>query len=487
MRRLPLLSNPVRMAAWAVSGSGALLLLAGCGSSGGPAGPAGTTQATLMITSTNNAQIPVFKMNLQGVSLVASDGTVVSLLLKPQTVELGSINGVARPLASVSIPQGSYASVNLSYGSSGFVVIDRSSGQGNIDIGNYPLSLPAGMPSGPNASATVKLTLTTPLVVTGSAMGLLLNVNIPKSVTYTPYFSGSSAMTGGNTTYSPVYTLSGVTLAAQPSTMLDGMVEGVHGLVTASAGGELAMTSDSGSTLNFTTSSATTFAGVSGAAAPPAGSYVAVNAALQSDGTMLATLVQTEATTLAYDMVGPILEYTGQKYLETSSREQQGPNLPNGTGFIGNEIEFSVPPQFEIAWLGGTAPAGLSFTPGLNVNAVAVGQNLATPIAALQVTGLVVPAASTVTLEAQTIDGTITGMSTANGQTSYQVSLFPNDLTAIFGTTASFTVYTTAETHTITASALSVGSVGRFHGLLFNNGGTLSMVASVIEDGVPDA
>lgn len=469
-----------------VLAAGAVGLVGGCGS--GPGAPPvvlGPTMTTLLITSTNNAQIPIFKFSLVGVTLVASDGTSVALMPAPQLVEMGSINGVARPLATVSVPQGSYTAVNLTYGASTFVVIDHSAGDGSTDFGNYNLNLPMGTPSGANASATVKMTLAAPLQVSGTAMGVLLDLNIPKSTTFTPYFNGSTNMTGGQTTFSPVFTVSGVTIAAQPGTLMDGAVEDVHGQVKASSGGVLTLTSDTGSTLNFSTGTGTVFAGVSGATAPPVGSYVDVDGALQQDGTMLATLVQTEATTLAYDMVGPIVEYTNQQYLLATGREQQGPNLPDGTGFYENEIEFNATPQFEIAWPGGMATAGLPFTPVLDVGSIAAGQNLATPIAALQTTGNVIPPASVVTLEAQTIDGTVTGMSTANGQTTYQVSLFADDLISIFGPAKTVTVYATAGTHVLTSAALSAGVMGRFHGLLFDDGGSLRMVATQIEDGVP--
>lgn len=465
------LSKRMRMALVAGSVAGAVGLVGGCGS--GPVAPAvvlAPTMTTLLVTSTNNAQIPIFKFNVVGVSLVGSDGTTtVNLMSAPQVVEMGSINGVARPLATVSVPQGSYTAVNLTYGASGFVVIDHSAGDGSIDFGTYNVNLPTGTPSG--ANATVKMTLATPLEVSGTAMGVLLDLNIPKSTTFTPYLSGSTNMTGGQTSFSPLFTMSGVTIAAQPSTLMDGAVQDVHGQVKASAGGVLTLTSDTGSTLNFSTGAGTVFAGASGTTAPPVGSYVDVDGALQQDGTMLATLVQTEATTLAYDLVGPIVEYTNQQFLLATGREQQGPNLPDGTGFYINHIEFNATPQFEIAWPNGMAAAGLPFTPVLDVGSIAAGQNLATPIAALQTTGLVIPPASVVTLEGQTIDGTVTGMSTANGQTTYQVSLFADDLISIFGPAKTVTVYATAGTHVLTAAAVSAGAVGRFHGLLFDDGG----------------
>ena len=101
-----------------------------------------------------------------------------------------------------------------------------------------------------------------------------------------------------------------------------------------------------------------------------------------------------------------------------------------------------------------------------------------------QFIGNVIPAANVVTLEPQTIDGTVSQVTTVNGQMSYQVNLFSNDFIALFGSAQSVVVHVTAETHTMTTSTLTNGSIGRFRGLLFNDGGTLRMVATEIEDGV---
>ena len=452
--------------------------MAGCSGGGGSKGLSGNTHATLLITSTNNAQIPIFKFNLQGLTLVASDGTVVPVLTSPQVVELGSINGVARPLVSLDVPQGDYTSVKLSYGPSTFVVIDHSGGDNSDDIGSYNIGTPG------NQAATVTLPLSTPLAISGSAMGLLLDLNIPKSTTYVPYLAGSNdiAPKGGQTTFTPSYSLSGVTVAAQPSTLLDGKVD-VHGQVTANSGGILTIASNSGTSLSFSTSSSTVYSGVNAAAAPAVGNFVDVGAALQADGSMLATLVQTEGATQPYNMIGQVL-YAGQLVLENISHEQQGPNISNGTGFYLNNVDFSQAIPFFIAWPNGTAPKGLPFTPSLSSSSVSVGQNVSTPINALQTTGNVIPVTSAVTLEPQTIDATVVNVSVVNGQSVYQVNLFSNDFIALFGSSQSVVVYATAETHAITSSPLTNGSIGRFRGLLFNDGGTLRMVATEIEDGV---
>lgn len=159
-------------------------------------------------------------------------------------------------------------------------------------------------------------------------------------------------------------------------------------------------------------------------------------------------------------------------------------NLPNGTGFYGNNVEFGPSVQFEIAWPQGGAPAGLPFTPTLNPNSLIAGQNVATPIPALQTVGNVIPLTSTVTLEPQAIDATVVSVTAANGQMTYQVNLSADDFIAFFGPAQNLVVYTTAQTHTITTSTLTSGSMAWFRGLLFDVGGTLRMVAMEIEDGV---
>jgi hypothetical protein len=380
---------------------------------------------------------------------------------------------------TTDVPQKNYVSAKLTYGPSIFAVIDQSGGPGTINTGTYNY--------GPPTTATVQLPLSTSLAITGSAMGMLLNLNIPQSTTYTPFLDGSStlAQDGGQTSFKPVFSLSAVSLSANPSTLQDGKVEDVHGQVTASSGNALTIATDSGSSFTFDTSSSTIFAGANGAATPPIGSFVDVDAALQADGSMLATHIQTEGTSQPYDMIGQALGYSDQIYLMSSGREQQGPNLPNETGFFDNDLQINPATQFEISWPSGGPPTGLPFTPTLNAGTLLTGQNIATPIESLQTVGNIVPAASIVTLEPQTIDGRVSAISNLNGQTSYQITLLNDDLITLFATTQTVVAYSTSETHTITTSPLSVGSVARVRGLLFDDGGTLRMVAAEIEDGVP--
>ncbi len=235
---------------------------------------------------------------------------------------------------SVDIPQGTYTSAKLAYGQSTFVVIDHSSGPTDNDIGNYTI-----FPSPP-----VTLTFNTPITVTGNAIGLLLDLDIPKSTVYTPFFSGSSYFqpNGGDVIFNPVYSLSTITLAGQPSTLKDGMAEDVHGQVSANSGSVLTMTSDSGSSLSFTTSASTAFAGPNGTTPPSIGDFVDVNAALQQDGTMSATLVQTEGSNLQNAMSGQIIDYhLPLQELQSTGREQQGAGPSERNRLLCDNVQFN--------------------------------------------------------------------------------------------------------------------------------------------------
>jgi hypothetical protein len=85
--------------------SSVLLFSVGCSSGSGVGSVPANTHARLLITATNNAKIPIFKFNIQTLTLLADDGTSVPILTTPQLVELGSISGVARPLVTTDVPQ----------------------------------------------------------------------------------------------------------------------------------------------------------------------------------------------------------------------------------------------------------------------------------------------------------------------------------------------------------------------------------------------
>jgi len=170
-----------------------------------------STHAMLLIAATNDAKIPIFKFN----------GARGYACLQQRDAGPATYNTAAcgtrfhqrscAPTRRNGHSRGTYTSVQLTYGPSTFVVIDRSGGAGTIEVGNYDIATKANQP------VTVNLPLSTPLLIKGTAMGLLLDLNIPQSTTFTPYLAGSSnpAPGGGQTTFNPVFSFLGISASCK--------------------------------------------------------------------------------------------------------------------------------------------------------------------------------------------------------------------------------------------------------------------------------
>jgi hypothetical protein len=102
--------------------------------------------------------------------------------------------------------------------------------------------------------------------------------------------------------------------------------------------------------------------------------------------------------------------------------------------------------------------------------------------------------ATTVTLVPQTINGTVTEVSSAGSFSTYTVSLAsyaaftalaqqPGQ-TTILVNPGSVVVYVDGNTRTLNTAPLAVGSLLRFNGLVFNDNGALRMDCAEVWDGV---
>ncbi|MDE3148665.1 MAG: hypothetical protein KGL37_04280, partial [Acidobacteriota bacterium] len=104
------------------------------------------------------------------------------------------------------------------------------------------------------------------------------------------------------------------------------------------------------------------------------------------------------------------------------------------------------------------------------------------------------PPAETVTLMPQTINGTVSAISTQGGFTTYTVTLAPYDLFPVAANAPyevsrltnpnTVIVYADSNAQKLTTNPIAVGSVVRFYGLVFNDNGTLRMDCAQINDGV---
>ena len=104
--------------------------------------------------------------------------------------------------------------------------------------------------------------------------------------------------------------------------------------------------------------------------------------------------------------------------------------------------------------------------------------------------------ATTITMMPQTINGTVSAISSDGGFTTYTVALAPYDLipalavqpgqTTVLTNPSNVVVYVDGNTHLLNTKPLAVGNVVRFNGLLFNDNGTLRMDCGRVNDGVAE-
>lgn len=141
-------------------------------------------------------------------------------------------------------------------------------------------------------------------------------------------------------------------------------------------------------------------------------------------------------------------------------------------------------------------PSNLPFSVTFNSSNVFAGQNVSVASQLIVTSGGTNTHATTVTLMSQTINGTITGVSSSGGFTVYSVSLAAYDPFPILAvqpeqTTAlqnpsSIEVYVDSSTQMLNSAAIAPGNVLRFNGLIFNDSGTLRMVCRQVNDGVAE-
>ena len=137
----------------------------------------------------------------------------------------------------------------------------------------------------------------------------------------------------------------------------------------------------------------------------------------------------------------------------------------------------------------------LPFTPDFSSPTFFLGQGVFTQSAGARAGDILV--ATSLTLAPQTINGTVTTVSSSGGFTVYTVSLasyhpIPTSQQFVLGSfpaisnPESVTVYADANTQLLQSAPITAGSLLRFRGLIFYDNGTLRMDCARILDGVAE-
>jgi hypothetical protein len=461
----------------------------GCGSTT-PTPPkfSGNTSVTVLLSGTANDQVTRFDLQFQTLTLTSQSGKTVTLLSSQQPAEFMHLNGGIEPLLTVSVPQDIYTSATVTLGAAVFVCIAQVPG-GGLGIANYSI-----INQGPTVS------LPTPITVTGSSMGLLLDMQVSASAVFptcwaTPAFEGFSM--------TPTFNLAPIDLSSSPTNSGNGKVSGLVATV-ASVGttpSNLTLTIAGGPfgtrTLAASSNSATVIQGVSGASALSAGMFLNVDGAIQSDGSLLATRIQVEDSSALNDSIGPVLTVANEVPVVTLYGRNELGSLVTVNGLGGTYFDF---PYFDfdsaVFQISGqfTNLQNLPFVPSFNSSNMVAGQNVDITSGKFSIVGGVYTPANNITLVPQTINGTVVGSQQSGSFVDYTVALASYDLfptlavqqgqTTLLNNPSQIEVYVDNNTQKVNTQALAAGSTLRFYGLVFNDSGTLRMDCAQVNDGV---
>ncbi len=470
-----------------------VLLAAGCGgSSGSGTGTtfSGNTTVVLLASSTANDQLVEFPITLKSLTLTSQSGKTVTLFSEPLSAEFIHLNGNLEPLATVSIPQGIYTSASAAFDGTSPVCVGLDSSSGEI--------LLDGALNGPG-TPSVTVNLPQPITVTGTATGLVLSLQVSQSA---PFSGGCAQALTFSVPIAPMFDLTSLVIAAQPTNSSNGKALGLEGAIasTGASGTQFTVSAPYGyfngnpPTWQVSTNGSTAFQGIGNASGLSTGMPVEMDVALQQDGTLLATRVSvydTNATSLSLSS-GQLLNAGPSQSAVSGLTAQFVGDLPEMSDEFGyGNASFGVSNQF-------TNLQSLPFAASFSAANAVPGQNVLITSNAPIVNGfpaLPLPA-TTMKLIPQTIDGTVSAVSTNSGFTIYTVTLAPYDLFSnlaarpgqpvLLTNPNTVVVYADSNTQMLNTSTVSAGGLFRFYGLVFNDNGTLRMDCAQINDGVPE-
>lgn len=477
-----------------------VLFSVGCGTNGNMQNQqafSGTTNVTVLLSSTANDQLSEFGLVFQNITLTSQSGKAIPLFSGKQGAEFITVNGGALPFFTVSVPQGVYTGANITLGSAQFTceTLEPSSAPTPGGLLNSTFAY------GQVPTNAVTANLPAPITITGKSMGLALNLQVSQSATFSGCYNAGIA----TYTITPTFTVAPVTFASQPTNATNGKVFGITGQVTAinATNNSFTLTEPVNgltcpcpgvNTLSFAINNSTAFQGIANSTALTLGMFVDMDGVIQSDGSVLAQRIAAYDPSSVNVLTGPVL-FVGS----TSSafynlgRQQQGQDYsvqPFSLGFYNfPNASFQVSGQFNNL-------GSLPFVPNFAASTMVPGQNVSIfsqRIIASGGGGHYTPA-TTITLMPQVINGTITSSTQAGNFTDYTVSLASYDLfptlavqpgqTTLLTSPSSVDIYVDSSTQRLNTQALALGNTLRFYGLVFNDNGTLRMDCSQVNDGV---
>ena len=408
-----------------------------------------------------------FGMTVNSITLTGSGGSTVNVVPTASPMEMMQLMATVQPIASVAVPQGTYTQAMVTFSAVSMGYMDP------VSHTYKQKTLPGPF------TATVPFS---PVMTVGtSPMALSFDMNMGSSVT----IDGS-----GNVTITPVMTASMGSVAGAGMNPWQGTMQHRVGSVSSVSGSQFTMGSMMGiQQVTFMTNTSTQFAGTgfTGMGSMTTGMMVAVNAALQPDGTYLAQRVESMGAGASGMMGGGVVTaITGNPPTQITMAANAGQGGGMMASSIAGTLTITIPASTPYSIdSDGVDLTGLSFTPAFSPTSLSKGQRVeVVSVSGMMGGGMMGGSgsltASQVRLEQQGLHGTVSGYTASGTQARFTLTL-PTDsaFTTLTGAT-SVQVYQQAGTQLrgLTAVANTNAVVAR--GLLFNDAGTYRFVASWI-------
>jgi hypothetical protein len=443
--------------------------LVACGGGGTPAPPPlGSTAVQVNLGDAPADWMLAFSTSITSMTLNGSKGTVT---VAPAATPLELIHriGIMQPLAVVSAPQGTYTSASITLGSCTITYIDPATKA----ITQTSLSGPF--------PATV--TFDSPLTVASTPLEFNFDLDLSRSV---------SGDTSGNFSFTPQFHFSMGALGAGNGA---GGMQQMIGSVSSVASGYFVMTAlQAAQSFTIMTNTATQFHGVAtdlSTLAPGMGVVVTANP--QANGTFLATQVGARMRSGGIMGGGIITEVTGTPATQLSIVMQNGAGASLMPAYLSQSITVNIAPDTQFSVDDDRVDlSNLPFTPIFDASHIYAGQS----VMPVNASGGLVPgngmggngitnaagtiAASSIYLEEQGFRGVTDTALTAGTATSFTLTLTPDSAFTTLTGASTILVHQQTGTNIEANGSIAEGATVRVHGLLFQNAGQWTLVASTI-------
>jgi hypothetical protein len=428
---------------------------------------AGTSTVLTSLGDAPSDWIMAFGMTVNAITLTGSNGSTASLMPTSSPMEMMQSMATVQPLSTSAVPQGTYTQAKVTFSAVTMGYLDPVSR-------NYTQK---SMP-GP-FTATVPLN---PAMTVGSSpMALSFDMNMASSV----------AMDGsGNVILTPTMTASMGSLDSSGANPWLGAMGHQVGTVVSASATHFTMGSMMGmQQTTFTADAGTRFAGsgLTGMGDMTGGRMVSVDAVLQADGSYRALRIESMGAGINGMMgAGVVSTITGNPPSQITLATSGGQGGGMMAASIASTLTVTLGPTTAYAIdSDGVDLTGLAFTPAFGPTTLTKGQRVAAVSTGGMLGGGMMDGSSTLSasqirLVEQGLHGTVSNYTVQGSQATFTLTL-PTDAAfrSLSGATSvQICQQAGTQLHGMTAIANANDVVVR--GLVFNDQGTLRMVASWI-------